>query len=71
MMDNVNKRDCKYIWLRKRISVIEHKYTELTVMLDPNTTRGEALAVMELMLSGLRPEEKAMARVVLTNGGIL
>ena len=70
-MNNVNTRDCKYIWLRTSTSTTEHKYKELTIMLDPNTTRGEALDVMESMLSGCKPEEKAMARVILTNGGIL
>ena len=37
----MNQRDCKYIWLRRKTSVIDHKYVEMKVQLDPNTTRGD------------------------------
>ena len=67
----MNQRDCKYIWLRRKTSVIDHKYVEMKVQLDPNTTRGEAIDVMERMLKGCKPEEKALASVVLNNGGML
>ena len=70
-MNNVNKRDCSHIWLRRKTSTTEHKYSELKVQLDKNTTRGEAIDVMEQMLAGCKPEEHAMASVVLTNGCLL
>ena len=70
-MDNVNKRDCKCIWMRRKTSETEHKYVELKLQLDPRTTRGEAIDIMERMLSGCKHSEKAMACVQLINGGIL
>ena len=70
-MDNVNKRDCKCIWMRRKTSETEHKYIELKLQLDPRTTRGEAIEIMERMLSGCKLSEKAMASVILVNGNML
>ena len=70
-MNNYDIRDCRHIWLRRKVSVTEHKYIEIKVQLDPNTTRGEAIDVMELMLKGCKLEEHAMARVILKCGGYL
>ena len=70
-MKNYDIKDCRHIWLRRKTSVTEHKYVEIKVQLDPNTTRGEAIDVMERMLAGCKPEEKAMASVILKCGGML